>query len=195
MDEIFAETFGKRLTSVGFTFIKRTKWTRVRTPGIRDLFEITLGKGHVYYPSWGFSLDFVPHVGGSTVRWHRTDKSSLLDLRDRQWPSAKGVWKLIGPDRARREAQSSARHSVDRAISFFAGVDNVADLLPLSEAYVRASPMEFRVFFQQPLAYAFALARLGQGDAAETQLTRCLDESPYSETVNEDLRRRLRGTQ
>ena len=102
MDEIFAETFGKRLTSVGFTFIKRTKWTRVRTPGFRDLFEIMLGKGHVYYPSWGFSLDFVPHVSGSTVRWHRTDKSSLLDLRDRQWPSAKGVWKLIGPDRARR---------------------------------------------------------------------------------------------
>lgn len=37
-------------------------------------------KGASYVPIWGISLDFVPHVAGNRLAWHRTDKSARMDL-------------------------------------------------------------------------------------------------------------------
>lgn len=31
-------------------------------------------------PRWGTSLDFVPHVRGEAVRFHRTNKGAVIDV-------------------------------------------------------------------------------------------------------------------
>jgi hypothetical protein len=55
------------------------KWVRARPP-IRDLIEVVAMKGASLIPRWGISLDFVPHVQGDAIRWHRSDKSAIADI-------------------------------------------------------------------------------------------------------------------
>src|SRR5260370_14023875 len=80
MDGIFANTFGTALSLCGFDQINRRKWVRSSRTPIRELFRITAMKGASFSPVWGFSLDFVPHFSGSTIRWHRSNKSAIFDL-------------------------------------------------------------------------------------------------------------------
>ena len=44
------------------------------------MFEYRQLKGGVAAPAWGFSLDFVPHLAGGKIKWHRTEKSALFDV-------------------------------------------------------------------------------------------------------------------
>jgi hypothetical protein len=43
------------------------------------MFKLMLLKGAGMRIRWGFSLDFVPHISGGRVQWHRTDKEAMLD--------------------------------------------------------------------------------------------------------------------
>ena len=81
MDDIFDETLGDALDEHGFEQVAPRKWVRSTKAPIRDLVHILAMKGASFVPCWGFSLDFVPHISGSSIRWHRTAKSSMFDLR------------------------------------------------------------------------------------------------------------------
>jgi hypothetical protein len=72
--------FAHELLPQGFEQVKTLKWVRSAKPAIRDVIELYSLKGASIAPRWGFSLDFVPHVAAGQVRWHRTAKSSMLDL-------------------------------------------------------------------------------------------------------------------
>jgi hypothetical protein len=66
--------FGSALAHEGFSRVADRKWLRRRSSDIADLFEIQAMKGASYSPLWGFSLSYVPHISGSSLRFHRADK-------------------------------------------------------------------------------------------------------------------------
>jgi hypothetical protein len=80
LDAMFAEIMGSALLHDGFEQVNRRRWVRSTKQPIRELFCLVAMKGACYSPRWGFSLDFVPHVSGSSVRWHRSANAVLLDL-------------------------------------------------------------------------------------------------------------------
>jgi hypothetical protein len=57
-------------------------WARAVAPDIVQLIRLDAWKGASYSFAWGVSLGFVPHRWDSGVAWHRTLKSSRMDLRE-----------------------------------------------------------------------------------------------------------------
>ncbi len=68
------------LQNQGFESHSNLKWVRCHNEPIRLIFELFLWKGGMVAPRISISLDFVPHVSGSSVKWHRTNKSAQPDL-------------------------------------------------------------------------------------------------------------------
>jgi hypothetical protein len=64
----------------GFESYRRLVWVRSTDAPIRQVFRLQQLKGVSLCAQFGLSLDFVPHVSGSQVRWHRTPKFAILDL-------------------------------------------------------------------------------------------------------------------
>src|SRR3954469_10621541 len=79
-DSIAAPMLGQRLGPLGLTEIGPRRWIDSSRPPARKLFELQLLKGASLKACWGFSLDFVPHISGATIHWHRTDKTARLDV-------------------------------------------------------------------------------------------------------------------
>lgn len=75
------------LGAEGFVSVKPLQWVRSATAPIRRVFEYRQLKGGVVAPRWGYSLDFVPHLSGGKIRWHRTEKSAVLDA----WVDGQGT--------------------------------------------------------------------------------------------------------
>jgi hypothetical protein len=114
LDAIFAETFGAALRADGFEQVDRRRWVRSTKQPIRELFSLLAMKGGYFSPCWGFSLDFVPHVSGSSVRWHRTAKVARFDLcyDPVDYTTDAGGWlvpSLAGPSAARKAAAQVMR--------------------------------------------------------------------------------------
>ena len=63
-----------------FEAVAPLTWVRSDGAPIRQMFAFPAWKGGVIAPRWGFSFDFVPHVSGNAVRWHRTGKSAIFDF-------------------------------------------------------------------------------------------------------------------
>jgi hypothetical protein len=68
------------LEPLGLVEVAPRRWMNGSRPPVRSLFELDLLKGASLKACWGFSLDFVPHVSGSSVRWHRSDTTARLDV-------------------------------------------------------------------------------------------------------------------
>ena len=68
-----------QLSALGFALQKPLHWIRSADAPIRQMFRYGQLKGGALAPQWGFSLDFVPHLSGGKVKWHRTEKSALFD--------------------------------------------------------------------------------------------------------------------
>jgi len=85
------------LEKEGFECTSDLKWVRCQNEPIRQIFELFRWKGGMVAPRISISLDFVPHVSGSSVKWHRTTKSAqpdlILDTYDRsiEFPYHKGA--------------------------------------------------------------------------------------------------------
>lgn len=63
-----------------FQSMKPLQWVDSSSKPIRRIFEYWQLKGGVVAPRWGYSFDFVPHLSGGKLKWHRTEKSALLDV-------------------------------------------------------------------------------------------------------------------
>ena len=201
MDEIFEVIFGAELTSNGFQYIHRRKWVRSRVPEIRDLFAIQALKGANFSPLWGFSLDYVPHQAGKKVLWHRTPKSARFDLRydlmdfghpddvDRRWV----IPSLYGKQEAERFARRVMKNALPQALEFFDQVTRIDDLPKVFEDLMKKPAIRFSFsnYVQQPLAYAFTLAKLKRYNEAEAILKRYVAEYGLSPDIASHLQRLL----
>jgi hypothetical protein len=163
------------LMAGGFQTSARRRWARSYPP-IRHVFELAPMKGATFIPRWGLSLDFVPHVKGNELAWHRTDKSAVLDLVydpvdfDAEWASSFAIYSLHGADRVRRDAERVLPAAVRKARAWLDGAQELASVLERAE-WLRTADrpgrrFAFENYVQQPLAYAFLLARSGSRDQA-----------------------------
>ncbi len=178
---ILAEVAGPLLAANNFRPATRRRWVRSYAP-IRHVFELGAMKGGALMPRWGLSFDFVPHVKGRALAWHRTEKSASLDLVydpvdfDAEWQRHWAIDSLHGPDDFRRDAQRILPLAVEKACAWLEGVTSLTSALERAE-WLRTADRPGRRFVfvnhvQQPLAYAFLLARGGSPDAALDVLDR-----------------------
>jgi hypothetical protein len=79
-DAIVSSHLREHLPAFGLSERAPRSWIDGSQAPMRRLFEIQLLKGAGMKACWGFSLDFVPHISGGRVRWHRTDKAAMLDV-------------------------------------------------------------------------------------------------------------------
>jgi hypothetical protein len=199
MAAIFAETFGAALTPHGFEQADRRRWVRSAKQPIRELFSVLAMKGAAFSPCWGFSLDFVPHVSGSSVRWHRSTKAAHFDLcyDPVDYTTDVDEWfvdSLMGRSVARKGAARVTRQALELALPWFASVNTLADLVREFEAKKERPFVRFGFYnyVQGPLAYAFVLARVGRWADAEAEIGRYLDGGHLREAVKSRLLQLLR---
>jgi len=162
------------LAADGFEEAGPLKWVRSADAPVRQVFSFQQWKGGVLAPSWGLSLDFVPHVSGSRIKWHRTPRSAMLDLRvDAREPALELPY------------HHGTRPIVDRAADVVAGavararalwamghaLDDLIRAFDWTKKYYAATPgLGFYNFVQHPVALAFTYARLGKLAEANREL-------------------------
>jgi len=197
-DVILESVFGPQLTQLGFARITSRKWVRSKKPEIREAMIIEPTKGGSYHPVWGFSLDYVPHFSGSTVSWHRTPKTSRLDLRydpiDYEADPGRSPWfisSMHGSDQMKTDALNVAKCAIPRAIAFFNSVQETPDLVNVFTTQMAKPAVRFSFYnyIQQPLAYAFTLARLRNHDEAFALLKQYIEQYKVSVDASAKLRK------
>lgn len=204
--ETVVQAFDPVLSAAGYEHVVDLKWVRSGEPWIRHVIEAYGGRRGVRAVRWGISLDFVPHVTGASVRWHRTARSARIDLgydpesfRD-EWDFTAQAW-TISPDLGVPTPGERARSiaaAFDRAA--FPWLDAIRDLPTLADAFQREESrrggiFEFDNYIQHRLAYAFTLAKLGRQERAEVQLERWLSMGRVGSEVEATLVKLLRCTE
>jgi hypothetical protein len=170
VDRILSAVADPLLATAGFVPGARRRWVR-SFPPIRHVFELTAMKGASLLTRWGFSLDFVPHLQGRRLAWHRTEAKAHLDLVydpidfDREWEVDRSIGTLRGPTWVQRDAERVLPKALAAAVSWLRDARDDRAVLERAE-WLRTADrpgMRFRFdnFVQQPLAYAFLLARTG----------------------------------
>ncbi|QET01768.1 hypothetical protein FOB72_06720 [Cupriavidus pauculus] len=178
----------------GFEAVSPLKWVRFDGSPIRQIFAFPAWKGGVIAPRWGLSIDFVPHVSGSSVRWHRTNKSAIFDLavdaRDRDLDIS-----VIRGERFVAEKSSTVvEASIARADEFWRPVNSVEDVVGAFEwlrSHLANGGLGFYNYTQHPIALAFVLARIGDADGARRELDRFLEGRSAEDPVSLQLGRML----
>ncbi|WP_126220640.1 hypothetical protein [Burkholderia vietnamiensis] len=182
------------LNARGFETVAPLKWVRHDGSPIRQIFAFSAWKGGVIAPRWGLSFDFVPHVSGSSVRWHRTNKTAIFDLvvdaRDRDLD----VSLICGEQVVAQKSAPIVQAAIARADEFWRLVNSIEDVVGAFEwlrSYLSSGGLGFYNYVQHPIALAFVLARTGNADGARRELDRFLEgrsaEDPVSIRLGEML--------
>ena len=162
-----------RLLPLGFQMQKPLHWIENASAPIRKIFCFSYFKGASVAPSWGLSLDYVPHVSGSQVKWHRTDKSAMLDLCISSRDSRMDMCYLYGNKVLESNLSTAVSLSVGHATNFFASVKSITDLPDAFERtkkyYGEYRGLGYYNYAQHPIAYAFTLAKLGDTKKTEQE--------------------------
>ena len=82
LDRMMRLPLNECLPALGLTGISARTWMECSKRPARRLFELQLLKGASLKACWGWSLDFVLHISGGRVRWHRSGKSARLTVGD-----------------------------------------------------------------------------------------------------------------
>jgi hypothetical protein len=193
MNKIFDDVFARRLTLLGFESVGPRKWVRSKKAPIREIFEMAAMKGASHSARWGVSLDFVPHLSGSSVRWHRTAKTAMLDLCydpcDYENNGLEPACSMFGVDVARSMARKQAEFAFPMALPWFESVNDLSDLVREYKAAKLRPAIRFGFYnyIQQPLAFALVLAKVGRVEEAVTEMTRFLKGDHIPESIKAKL--------
>ena len=175
VNEIVSSVADPLLVAAGFHSTKPRRWIRSFAP-IRHIFEIVPMKGASYVPTWGISFDFVPHITGGKLAWHRTEKSARINIVydpvdfDASWRERACIDSFHGPEGPLSDAQRVLTTAIRQALEWLEPVRDLADALDRAE-FLRTADRPggrfgFANYVQQPLAYAFLLARNGAREDA-----------------------------
>jgi hypothetical protein len=167
-NEYVAPVVDELLHPRGFISPKPLFWVCSADSPIRRVFEYSQTKGGTLIPRWGYSLDFVPHLSAGKLKWHRTEKSALLDIFvDGQGPKLNltYMWGVTGLLDQMREKISAA---VADATQFWAKGHSPSQLLATIEE-IRLKPVS-RCYVQLPLAAAICFAYCGRKSEGSREL-------------------------
>jgi hypothetical protein len=172
----------ERLSPFGLAEIAPRRWVDGSKPPARRLFELQLIKGASLKACWGFSLDFVPHLSGSSFRWHRSDKTARLDVivDPEALPTA---CSLYGAERFRDELAGLLAQAVPRAERDWARGATFEGMLGIIREIREQNTncFAFRNYTQLPLALIFLAAKLGDSDLVERELKEYLRDGWLAE--------------
>lgn len=185
-----------RLAGTGLSYQSGLQWSeRTALGGVRRLFRVhDAGSGRPLTMNWGYSLDVVPHLSGSTVKFHRTFALARRDLwmlpavftapRAERHYGESYFWAaaaaMIDDALPRATAFWNGRHSLDGVFELM----NQADCLPLGEFHRRKGSVYTlaRSAFSRP----FTMAALGH-PASEVELNREVSTYRLTDNVKSDL--------
>jgi hypothetical protein len=176
--------FDDALKPHGFEKISGRRWVRSTKQPIREIVELATINNACFNPRWGFSLDYVPHIAVGGVKWHRTNKSAMVDLTfdpaDLEDIRVWAIYNTANRESVKLAGIASARRVVALAIPLFERVREVGDLRPVFEDRLRQRNLRFGFFnyVQHPLAYAFTFAKLRNAAAATEWLQKAFDQRP-----------------
>lgn len=186
--EIVFPIIGDRLHALGFEVQRPLQWLRSSDAPIRQVFCLKQWKGGALTPAWGLSLDFVPHVSGNNIKWHKTLKSAQLDLT---WDARNPVFDIpycYGPKIIASKAPEVLSTAITEAESFWDKTHLISELPSAFERvkkHLSSGGLGFYNYVQHPLAYAFVLAMNGNPQAAEQEFQR------YHSHTAESVRQKL----
>jgi len=172
-DTIVASHLHELLPALGLTAINPRTWVETSAHPGRRVFELMLLKDAAMRARWGFSLDFVPHISGGRVRWHRSDTAAMLDVIVE--PSM-GVLPeptcIHGAARLHNDLRSLLPAAVERAKETWRRGETERGMLALVREIreLHTNYFPFQMYTQLPLAYSFLSARLGDLVSAESEL-------------------------
>ncbi|MDT3722886.1 hypothetical protein, partial [Pseudomonas oryzihabitans] len=127
------------------------------------------------------SLDFVPHVSGKNVKWHKTPKSAQLDLT---WDARNRAFDIpycYGPEVIASKAPEALSKATAEAELFWGNARSISDLPRAFEQlkqHLSSGGLGFYNYVQHPLAYAFVLAMNSNPQAAEEEFRRYGSNTP-----------------
>lgn len=192
-DAIVAVHLRQHLPPLGLIENGPRKWIDGRQPPVRRLFELRLVKGAGLKVCWGFSLDFVPHISGGRVRWHRSDKTAMLDVIVDPRSLAPATY-IHGAERLAAdlrsvlpEAVSRAKETWDKGTTYQGMLDIIREIREL-----RSNALGYDNYAQMPLAYVFLSAKIGDVQSAEQELDRCGTARGLSEAETAKLKKLAR---
>lgn len=194
------EIFSRKLTLLGFEAVKGHKWVKSNSGEIRQLFTLGSSRGVALFPGWGFSFDFVPHIGpGEKVKWHRTPKTAAYDLSYDPVDYTRNVreWTISRYGRKseiNENAEQIASRAVFEAEKFWGRVHSLSDVANLFEEWRHRKFVRFGFdnYVNAPLSFSFVLARLGRKTEATEWLEKFL--RGVSVETREVLRKHLERT-
>jgi hypothetical protein len=180
------------LASEGFEEAGPLRWVRSADAPIRQMFCFSQWKGGQIAPSWGLSLDFVPHIVGGRLKWHRTPKSAMLDLCVDSRDRALDIPYHHGPEPIRRRAPQIVPAAVVQATELwqkYRTADGLVEAFLWAKQYYAAyRGLGFYNMTQHPLALAFAYACSGDLEKANREI----DEHGPGLDADEDAKLRQR---
>lgn len=184
IEGIIRPTVEGTLNPLGFERGDCLKWVRSADAPIRQVFTFHKWKGGLIAPSWGVSLDFVPHLVSGQVKWHRTPKSALQDLRlDAREPRL-SISYVHGPSPLGQGIGEVTRLAVAEAQTFWRVSSTVAGL-PAScewaeQYYARHEGLMFDDYGQHAVARPFILAKSGRDGEARALLKQFFERNRSS---------------
>jgi hypothetical protein len=193
-DVIVASHLNQRLQPLGFVQVAPRRWVDGSTAPVRRVFEMQLLKGAAMKARWGFSLDFVPHLSGGRMCWHRSNRTAqfdlVLELDGRKYASFLhgAAWLHHDLERLVPAALEGAQETWRRGSTLV----GVLDILPeIRERRINS----FHVYFSWhlPLTFMFLSAKIGDLAAAQAELEVYAREQELAEDVVARLAKLLRN--
>ena len=155
-----APVVGPQLAPLGFTLQKPLHWIRSEDAPIRQLFRYGQLKGGALAPQWGFSLDFVPHLSGGKVKWHRTEKSASFDAYVDGQGTELNLSYMWGVPGLLEQMQPRVDSAIRAATALWAKARTPTELYALVEELRSKRGSEIQT--QLPITNAICLARSGR---------------------------------
>ncbi|HEX4646433.1 MAG TPA: tetratricopeptide repeat protein [Verrucomicrobiae bacterium] len=190
MEKMFKEVFGPRLLQLGFQYIGKNRWVRETGLGFKHLFYFhPFRAGADYYPYGAISFDFAPRIERGKVRLRPEPKHArphLVIADDFRHGGALGIHRQRPSARERCEAVSeTAITGINRCLESVKSLDHALD------AFEHASDDLGNEFYGNPelvLALAFTLAKIGQMDDAQSELSKILEHKYFAPATHAPLR-------
>jgi len=178
------------LEPLGFESQKILHWVSSDNVPVRQIFSLRKRKGGIIAPAWGLSLDFVPHLSGNKLRWHRTKKSAIFDLtvdaRDREFD----INYIRGPEEIRHNAPAVLSEAINRAKAFWGKSDSIEKLpeaFELVRKHLSTGGLGFYNYTQHPIAHSLVLAKNSRSREAETEMNIYIERMRVTEETQRKL--------
>jgi hypothetical protein len=195
-DSIVASHLNACLQQLGFVQIAPRRWVDGSTAPTRRVFEMQLLKGATMKARWGFSLDFVPHLSGSRVYWHRSNRTAQLDvvleLDERKCNASflhGAAWLHRDLERLAPAALQQAQETWRRGSTLSGILDVVREL---RERKINSFYVHFN--WHLPLAFMFLSAKIGDLAAAQLELEAYARKYELDEDVVAKLSKLIQDT-